>query len=180
MPFGAKSLLRGWDNRDLGASFVSFMIHGSSCSLASAHRGRKNYKGPPSHEDGPERRRNRALGVYPPHVRRDTEDCAPHDRPESARGRALLRKAGLLARSFFRPPSRNVRCPSGYGRCCRAYSGGSAPVLHRTSRTPSEALLSARSLYGKRRECQMGFTPPPHSEPRTPPGGPPLEPRPRL
>ena len=89
--------------------------------------------------------------------------------PNPRGGCALLRKAGLLARSFFRPPSRNGRRPSGYGRCCRAYSGGSAPVLHRTSRTPSEAVLSTRSLYDKRRECQTGLTPPPHSEPCAPP-----------
>ena len=104
MPFGAKSFLRGWDNRDLGASFMSFMIYGSSRSLASAHRGRKNYKGPPSREGGPEQRRNRTSRVHPPQVRRDTEDCAPHDRPESARGgvRSFERPVSWLA-PFFGP-----------------------------------------------------------------------------
>ena len=94
---------------------------------------------------------------------------APHDRPESARGVCAPSKGRSPGSLLFSAPFPERKTSQWYGRCCRAYSGGSAPVLHRTSRTPSEAVLSARSLYGKRRECQMGFTPPPHSEPCAPP-----------
>lgn len=131
-------------------------------------------KGRPRERTVFERRRDRALGVRPPHVQRDTEDCAPHDRPESARGACAPSKGRSPGSLLFSAPFPERKTSQWYGRCCRAYSGGSAPVLHRTSRTPSEAVLSARSLYGKRWECQTGLAPPPHFGPRTPPGGPPL------
>ena len=67
----------------------------------------------------------------------------PHTGPNPRGGRALPAKGrspGSL--SLLRPPSQDEKRPSGHSRHCRAYSGGSAPVSHRTSRTPFEVQLS--------------------------------------
>ena len=61
-------------------------------------------KGRPRERTVFERRRDRALGVRPPHVQRDTEDCAPHDRPESARGACAPSKGRSPGSLLFSAP----------------------------------------------------------------------------
>ena len=78
-----------------------------------------------------------------PPVRDAKGHAFPHTGPNPRGGRALPpkgRSPGSL--SLLRPPSQDDERPSGHGRRCRAYSGGSAPVSHRTSRAPFEVPLS--------------------------------------
>ena len=83
-----------------------------------------------------------AFGRCSPPVRDAKSHAFPHTDPNPRGGRALPAKGrspGSL--SLLRPPSQDEERPSGHSRCCRAYSGGSAPVSHRTSRTPFEVPL---------------------------------------
>ena len=78
-----------------------------------------------------------------PPVRDAKGHAFPHTGPNPRGGRALPEKGrspGSL--SLLRPPSQDEEHPSGHGRHYRAYSGGSAPVSHRTSRAPFEVPMS--------------------------------------